>query len=161
MKANLLMAAFALALAATGGAQAQSTAGDPVPVTPDNFIRAETDLAFGSTVKDGGLGKFVQHGEPPPLDFPIVRPNRDTLYSLALFDLTLPDAGRRFMSMQVSGLLRRRHGPPKTAAASSPGRNWSSRPQPQRGRAGPSLSGHGGSRCCSRRLGALRPAPCP
>ena len=37
-----------------------------------------------------------------------MRPNRDTLYSFAVFDLdagpvtiTLPDAGRRFMSMQV------------------------------------------------------------
>lgn len=38
----------------------------------------------------------------------IVRMNRDTLYSFAIFDLdaapvtiTLPDAGQRFMSMQV------------------------------------------------------------
>src|SRR4030095_2737684 len=45
---------------------------------------------------------------PMSVDFHIVRPNRDTLYSLAVFDLdagpltiTLPDAGRRFMSMQV------------------------------------------------------------
>jgi hypothetical protein len=39
-----------------------------------------------------------------------VRPNRDTLYSLSVFDLdaglvtiTLPHAGQRFMSMQVKG----------------------------------------------------------
>src|ERR1700674_1864743 len=39
---------------------------------------------------------------------PVVRPNRDTLYSGAVFDydtgpvtITLPDAGNRFMSMQV------------------------------------------------------------
>jgi hypothetical protein len=81
---------------------------DPVPVTADNFNRAESDLVFGSTVKDGGLGKFFHHREPPPLDFPVVRPNRDTLYSLAVFDLdagpvtiTLPDAGTRFRSMQL------------------------------------------------------------
>jgi hypothetical protein len=43
-----------------------------------------------------------------PLDFHIIRPNRDTLYSLSVFDLdagpvtiTLPDAGQRFISMQV------------------------------------------------------------
>ena len=42
------------------------------------------------------------------MDAPIVRPNRDTLYSFSIFDLdagtvtiTLPDAGHRFMSMQV------------------------------------------------------------
>jgi hypothetical protein len=42
------------------------------------------------------------------IDCPIVRPNRDTLYSMAVFDLdagpvtiTLPDAGPRFMSLQV------------------------------------------------------------
>ena len=46
---------------------------------------------------------------PPPIDNQtIVRLNRDTLYSAAVFDLdagpatiTLPDAGKRFMSMQV------------------------------------------------------------
>ena len=38
----------------------------------------------------------------------IIRPNRDTLYSFAVFDfdagpvtVMLPDAGKRFMSMQV------------------------------------------------------------
>ena len=55
-----------------------------------------------------GLGKFFHHREPTPLDFHIVRPNRDTLYSLSVFDLdagpvtiTLPDAGERFLTMQV------------------------------------------------------------
>jgi hypothetical protein len=84
--------------------------GDAVPVTTDNFIRAESDLYFGGVVKDaGGVGKFFHNREPTPLDKQIViRMNRDTLYSGALFDLdagpvtiTLPDAGKRFMSMQV------------------------------------------------------------
>jgi hypothetical protein len=81
---------------------------DSVPVTVDNFNRAETDLMLAGAVQDGGFGKFVHHRKPPPLDFPVVRPNRDTLYSIAVFDLdagpvtiTLPDAGKRFMSMQV------------------------------------------------------------
>jgi hypothetical protein len=50
----------------------------------------------------------LHHREPISIDFPIVRPNRDTLYSLSVFDLdagpvtvTLPKAGERFMSMQV------------------------------------------------------------
>jgi hypothetical protein len=79
-----------------------------IPVTPDNFNRAETDLAFGGSLKEGSFGKFGHHREPMRIDFHVVRPNRDTLYSLSVFDLdagpvtiTLPDAGQRFMSMQV------------------------------------------------------------
>src|ERR1700745_2702202 len=77
-------------------------------VTVDNFNRAEADLNFGFMVKDGALGKFVHHRELSSIDNPIVRPNRDTLYSMSVFDLdagpvtiTLPDAGKRFMSLQV------------------------------------------------------------
>src|SRR5262245_9121994 len=61
-----------------------------IPVTPDNFNRAESDLNFGFMVKDGALGKFVHHRELSSIDNPIVRPNRDTLYSMSVFDL---DAG--------------------------------------------------------------------
>jgi hypothetical protein len=85
-----------------------SSAGNSVPVTPDNFNRAETDMIYAGGVKEQGLGKFMHHREPLPLDFHIIRPNRDTLYSLSVFDLdagpvtiTLPDAGQRFMSLQV------------------------------------------------------------
>jgi hypothetical protein len=80
----------------------------PVPVNPDNFNRTECDMVFGRHVKDAGLGNFVHHRELMPIDYPVVRPNRDTLYSLSVFDLDagpvtiiLPDAGKRFMSMQV------------------------------------------------------------
>jgi hypothetical protein len=75
-------------------------------VTADNFTRAETDKYFGNFVKRGALGKFWHFREPPPIDIDSVRLNRDTLYSHAVFDLdagpatiTLPDAGKRFMSM--------------------------------------------------------------
>jgi hypothetical protein len=95
-------------LAATAANAAQTPAGDPVLVTPDNFNRAETDLIFGGGVKNQGIGRFSHHREPIGVGFHIVRPNRDTLYSLSVFDLdagpvtiTLPDAGRRFMSLQV------------------------------------------------------------
>jgi hypothetical protein len=80
----------------------------PRTVTVDNFNRAESDLNFGFVVKDGALGKFVHHREVSSIDNPIVRPNRDTLYSMSVFDLdagsitvTLPDAGKRFKSLQV------------------------------------------------------------
>jgi len=80
----------------------------PIIVTPDNFTRAETDTIYADGVKSHGLGSFEHHRAPIAIAFPIVRPNRDTLYSLAVFDLdpgpltiTLPDAGQRFMSLQV------------------------------------------------------------
>jgi len=78
-------------------------------VTPDNFVRAETDLYFGAIVKSDGFGKFELHRDVQDVQKQnVVRLNRDTLYAAALFDLdagpvtiTLPDPGRRFMSMQV------------------------------------------------------------
>lgn len=87
----------------------QQPAAEQVPVTADNFNRAESDLYFAATVKDGGFGKFLHRREPTGLDQQtVIRMNRDTLYSMAIFDLdaspvtiTLPDAGTRFMSMQV------------------------------------------------------------
>jgi len=86
-----------------------TVAGNAVPVTIDNFARAESDLYFGNTVKNGGFGKFHHNREPVQIDKQLViRSNRDTLYSSAVFDLeagpvtiTLPDAGKRFRSMQV------------------------------------------------------------
>jgi hypothetical protein len=88
--------------------RAHPSAPKAIPVSPDNFNRAESDMVFAGVVKDGGLGKFVHNRELVPVDFPVVRPNRDTLYSMAVFDLdagpvtiTLPDPGKRFMSMQV------------------------------------------------------------
>ena len=97
-----------------------------VPVTLDNFVRAETDLYFGRTVKDGAFGKLRHRRAMASIDKQdVVRMNRDTLYSSGVFDLeaapltiTLPDAGKRFMSMQVDigGPLhhrgRLRAGPP-------------------------------------------------
>ena len=105
MKFVLLLAAAA-PLAGAASTRAPEPA---VTVTPDNFPRAESDLYFASAVKDGGLGKFRHRREPTALDRQTVtRINRDTLYSGAVFDLdagpvtiTLPDAGRRFMSMQT------------------------------------------------------------
>jgi hypothetical protein len=110
MKTKRMRYALALALAAINGAQAQAPAGNAVPVTVDNFTRAESDLYFGGILKDSGaIGKFFHRREPARIDNQtVIRLNRDTLYSSALFDLdagpvtiTLPDAGGRFMSMQV------------------------------------------------------------
>ncbi len=80
-----------------------------IPVTPDTFPRAETDLHFSSAVKDAGLGKFAHQRVPAAIDKQrAARIDRDTLSSTAVFDLdagpvtiTLPDAGERFLSMQL------------------------------------------------------------
>ncbi len=98
-----------LLLAAAAAVGAPRPAGPAVPVTPDNFPHAESDLHFASVVKDAGLGKFVHRREPTTIEKQAAtRMNRDTLTSGAVFDLdagpvtiTLPDAGRRFMSMQA------------------------------------------------------------
>lgn len=103
---NILALALAAAII-TSPALAQAPA---IPVTADNFIRAETDLYFAIPVKQaGGTGRFFHYREPMQIDHQtVVRANRDTLYSAALIDLdagpvtvTLPDAGERFMSMLV------------------------------------------------------------
>jgi hypothetical protein len=82
----------------------------PVPVTADNFVRAETDTYFAVPIEQaGGLGVFFHYREPMDIDNQtVVRANRDTLYSTALVDLeagpvtvTLPDPGERFLSMLV------------------------------------------------------------
>lgn len=80
-----------------------------VLVSADNFARAESDLYFGNMVNEGGFGTFNHLRELTPVDRQlVVRSNRDTLYSAGVFDLdagpvtiTIPDAGGRFMSMQV------------------------------------------------------------
>lgn len=86
-----------------------AAAGAPLTVNDSNFIRAESDLYFSETVKAGGFGKLYYNREMTPIDKQtVVRMNRDTLYSAGVFDLdaapvtiTLPDPGKRLMSMEV------------------------------------------------------------
>jgi len=101
MSLSIVMASFV--------ASAQTTASPTVLVTVENYNRAQTDVNFAGVVKNGGFGQF-RHGRElaPPVQQGIVRPNRDTLYSFAIIDLdagpvtiTLPEAGKRFMGMQV------------------------------------------------------------
>jgi len=104
------MTLAAAALIAAGW-QTAATAEDPRPqrVTVDNFLRAESDNYFARFVKQGGFGKFHHDRELASIDRQsVIRLNRDTLYSFGVFDLdassvavTLPDAGTRYMAMQV------------------------------------------------------------
>jgi len=105
MKASTLpsLALSAILALLAGPAQAAEI------VTVDNFVRAETDMTCDRYVKQGAFGKFVHIRMPTPIDKQdVIRMNRDTLYSIGVFDLDAgpvtivkPDSGGRFQSMLV------------------------------------------------------------
>ncbi|QSN62147.1 DUF1254 domain-containing protein [Caballeronia sp. M1242] len=104
-RSRIFAAAFYFAFLTLG--RAEET---PKPVTADNFNRAESDLYFRQAVSRAkGLGAFDHRRVPASADSQVVvRTNRDTLYSAAVFDLdagpvtvTMPDAGKRFMSLMA------------------------------------------------------------
>jgi hypothetical protein len=80
-----------------------------VHVDVDNFVRAETDRMFASFVADaGGVNRLHHHRTPTPIEHqPVIRMNRDTLYSAAVVDIsdgatvTVPDGGDRYVSVMV------------------------------------------------------------
>ncbi|HEX2842883.1 DUF1254 domain-containing protein [Hyphomicrobium sp.] len=106
MKLGSVAVAVTVLLASAVAARAEAPA---VPVTVDNFVRAESDVYLQNISKEYGFGKIAHTREPAPIDNQtVIRLNRDTLYSAGVFDLdagpvtiTLPDAGDRFMSLQV------------------------------------------------------------
>jgi hypothetical protein len=91
------------------GQSKAGSASEPVKVNALNFARAETDFYFARNVKLAGLGKFYHIRTPTPIDKQdVIRMQRDTLYSAAVFDLeaapvtiTMPDVGKRFMSLLI------------------------------------------------------------
>jgi hypothetical protein len=108
MKSRLTIYSLGIVLTAITATYAQSpppsAPDNTIAVAADNFTRAETDTYFANIVKEaGGPGRFFHRREIEPIDNQIViRENRDTLYSSAVFDLdaepltiTLPDAGKR------------------------------------------------------------------
>src|SRR5262245_28041416 len=103
-----MLAAMSLSIMSSV-ASAQTPTSQAELVTIENYNRAQTDVYFAGVLKNGSFGKFG-HGRDlsPPTQQGIVRPSRDTLYSFAIVDLdagpvtiTLPDAGKRYMGMQV------------------------------------------------------------
>lgn len=114
MNTKLLIYSLGItAAAAVSALEAQSPSPpalrNTIPVTVDNFIRAESDKYFSARVALSGIGKLGQVRELMPIDKQtVIRSNRDTLYSAGVFDLqagpvtiTLPDAGKRFMSALI------------------------------------------------------------
>jgi hypothetical protein len=90
-------------------ARAQTQSSPTVPVTIDSYNRAQSDVYFALIAKGGGFGKFRHGRDLAPIgQGGIIRPNRDSLHSLAVFNLdagpvtiTLPDPDEHFMTMQV------------------------------------------------------------
>lgn len=87
-----------------------AVADDAIKVTPDNFVRAESDMYFAvSAGEAGGPGKLFHRRDTFDVNHQaVVRGNRDTLYSSGVFDLdtgpvtiTMPDSGNRFMSLMI------------------------------------------------------------
>ncbi len=78
-------------------------------VNVDTFARAETDRMFAALEQQsGGINQLHHNRVPTPLDQqPVIRMNRDTLYSLAIVDLqegatlTVPESGDRYVSVMV------------------------------------------------------------
>src|SRR5258706_15532237 len=102
-----ILAAMSLVVASSI-ASAQTPPSSAALVTVENDNRAQTDVNFAGVVKNGGFGK-IRHGRElaPPALQGIVRPNPDTFFSFAIFDLdswavsvTLPQAGKRLIGME-------------------------------------------------------------
>ena len=83
-----------------------------VHVNVDNFREAETARMFDDILKlSGRINKWFHYRQPTSVDNqPVIRMNRDTLYSSAQVDIsegaavTLPDSGGRYMTvMAVNG----------------------------------------------------------
>jgi hypothetical protein len=76
-------------------------------VNVDNFARAESNRMFSAVLTDtGGVNRWAHNRVPTPLDHqPVIRQNRDTLYSAAIVDisagatLTIPESGDRYISL--------------------------------------------------------------
>lgn len=78
-------------------------------VSVDTFVRAESDRMLAGLLQEtGGINRWGHRRVPTDVaNQPVVRMNRDTLYSFAVVDLTedavltLPDAGARYVSAMV------------------------------------------------------------
>ena len=79
-------------------------------VNVDNYRAAETARMFDNTLAllGGRTNAWVHLRQPTPVDQqPVIRMNRDTLYSAAIVDIadgatiTLPDAGARYQTMMI------------------------------------------------------------
>jgi hypothetical protein len=100
---------LSLAVAMTALSVPFAANAEAITINVDNFDRAQTDMEFDGIIKlAGGINKLHNNRTPTPIDKQnVIRMNRDTLYSLAVVDIsdgatiTLPDSGKRYMSLMV------------------------------------------------------------
>ena len=90
-------------------ALAPAHAADAPKVTANNYVRAETDFQMKAYMENyDSFGKFSHFREPYDVDNQVtVSGNRDTLYSVGVFDLmspltvTLPETKGRYQSLMI------------------------------------------------------------
>ena len=78
-------------------------------VTPDNFVRAETDMQFMTVVKRGGFGRLVHEREfaaggrqaLPWADGDVLRSRGVFDLELGPVEVTIPECGSRFVSLEA------------------------------------------------------------
>ncbi|GAA1126259.1 DUF1214 domain-containing protein [Microbacterium natoriense] len=92
----------------TAGPSSPAGKTSPIEVNVLNFARAETDLMFSRLDAGSGLGVWNHTYQLKPLDDqPIIRQNRDTLYSSSIVDvrdgvtITIPNTRGRYISVFV------------------------------------------------------------
>jgi len=91
------------------GMTESALAQDSLKVTGDNYVRAETDVQMKGYISSYNcFGKFEHFRKPYDVDNQVtIRGNRDTLYSVGVFDLrspltiTLPKTGGRYQSLMI------------------------------------------------------------
>jgi hypothetical protein len=87
----------------------ESPVAHTLQVTPDNFVRAETDMQFMTVVKRGGFGRLAHERDMLPAGRQsLAWADSDVLRSRGVFDLelgpvvvTVPAAGERFVSLEA------------------------------------------------------------
>lgn len=107
--AYALVVELVLALSIFSLSVTAAQADESVKVNVDNFARAETAAQYDRVLElSGGINKWFHMRRPTPLDQqPVIRMNRDTLYSAVVVDIskgaifTMPDSGKRYMSVMV------------------------------------------------------------
>jgi hypothetical protein len=90
-------------------ALAPALAAEPVEVTANNYVRAESDFQMKGYIENFDcFGKLYHSRKPYDVENQVtVRGNRDTLYSFGVFDLTspltitLPETDGRYQSLMV------------------------------------------------------------
>ncbi|WP_417712101.1 DUF1214 domain-containing protein [Roseibium aggregatum] len=104
---RVMMCSLYVATALVFASPASAEGADPVKVTIDNYVHAESNTNMAGYVKKGAFGKFLHEREMVnAADQIVIRSNVDTLYSMLIVDLTtpvtiyLPDPGNRFQSLE-------------------------------------------------------------